>query len=272
MNQISCLVALCVFQLLSIRIVAQDPGDQAESIIIGEILSIYSEVLDEKREIYVALPRGYDTLSKKLPVIYVLDAEYRFELAKSIHSYFGITTRTPRAILIGVANPSQDTRVMNLLPNSYGGFADKFSTFISTELFPLVEDRFKANQDRTIIGHSHGGVFTLYTLLNNPDSFSRYIAIDPSLKHIYQEGDSGLDQNLEDKRLYLASSDVAYGYLEDVAADMQADFAVFKNKLIQSRDKHKLQFKIDHINDDHGNSYINGLSRGLRYVFNWRFE
>jgi predicted alpha/beta superfamily hydrolase len=115
-------------------------------------------------------------------------------------------------------------------------------------------------------------VFVVHTLLNNPTLFDSYIAIDPSLKHMYNEGDSLLNQNLNGKKLYLASSDIAYGYLEDVAADMQADFAVFKKYLYQSRESNNLSFKIDHINDDHGNSYIQGISRGVRYILNWRFE
>jgi len=67
-----------------------------------------------------------------------------------------------------------------------------------------------------------------------------------------------LNQELSNKKLYLASSDVGYGYLEDVAADMQADFAIIKNRLYQTRQKNKLTFKVDHILDDHGNSYIQG--------------
>ena len=211
-------------------------------------------MLNEERQIYIHLPQGYDTLTSRLPVIYVLDAEYRFGVAQSIQSYFNFTTKIPPAILVGIANPTKESRQRDYLPSSYGGQAQNFSKFISIELFTFIEKKFKANGKRYLAGHSHGGVFVVYTLLNNPDLFEGYIAIDPSLKHIYNENDTLMHQELSDKRLYLASSDVAYGYLEDVAADMQADFAIFKNRLYQSRDKNKLSFKIDHIYDDHGDS------------------
>jgi predicted alpha/beta superfamily hydrolase len=272
MTRLNFVLVGCLLFFSPKTLPAQTKKAHENPIVIGQIITLKSAVLNEQRQIYVSLPDGYDTLTSNLPVIYVLDAEYRFGIAQSIQSYFNITTRIPRAILIGIANPTKETRQRDYLPKAYGGEAEKFSKFLSEEVFEFVEQGYKASKKRYLAGHSHGGVFVVYTLLNKPDLFEGYIAIDPSLKHIYSDGDTLLNRELKDKRLYLASSDVAYGYLEDVAADMQADFAVFKNRLYQTREKNKLSFKIDHIDDDHGNSYIHGFSRGLRYVFNWRFE
>lgn len=266
-------IFVCSALLLSTSISFAQKKKVAESpLVIGHVVTMTSNVLKEQRQIYVSLPAGYDTLTSRLPVIYVLDAEYRFGIAQSIQAYFSITTRIPQAILIGIANPSRATRERDYLPGEYGGQAEKFSEFLFTEVFQYVEQSYKASQRRYLAGHSHGGVFVVYSLLNNPGMFDGYIATDPGLKHIYHEGDTLLNRDLNGKKLYLASSDVAYGYLEDVAADTQADFAIFKNRLYQTRATNKLTFKIDHIHDDHGNSYIQGFSRGLRYVFEWRFE
>ncbi|MFY0685663.1 MAG: hypothetical protein JXQ90_00785 [Cyclobacteriaceae bacterium] len=261
-----------IFLFFAIVSAGRAQVNQNRPIEIGQIKTIHSEILSEERQVYISVPAGYDTLNSNIPVIYILDAEYRFNIAQSIQSYFSITTRIPQAILVGIANPSHEARQRNYLPESYGGEAQNFSEFLKQELFSFIEQNYKANQKRYIAGHSHGGVFVVYTLLNNPNAFDGFIAIDPSLKHIYKDGDTLLNQKLSNKKLYLASSDVAYGYLEDVAADMQADFAIFKNRLYQTQEKNKLRFKIEHINDDHGNSYIQGYSRGVRYLFNWRFE
>ncbi len=272
MAKYNVILAACLVFASANALLAQHRKENVKAIEIGQINTIKSDVLNEERQIYIYLPPGYDTLTSRLPVIYVLDAEYRFGIAQSIQAYFNITTRIPQTILVGIANPTKESRQRDYLPPAYGGKAQNFSEFISKELFPFIEKNFKASQKRYLAGHSHGGVFAVYTLINNPNLFEGYIAIDPSLKHIYNESDSLLTRELGNKRLYLASSDVAYGYLEDVAADMQADFAIFKNHLYQSRERNKLNFKIDHIYDDHGNSYIQGFSRGLRYMFNWRFE
>jgi predicted alpha/beta superfamily hydrolase len=271
MTKIVLALFASAFLNFTITLSAQ-PKNKTQPIEIGQIHTLTSSILNETRQIYVSLPPGYDTITSKIPVIYVLDAEYRFGIAQSIQSYFNITTRIPKAILVGIANPKKETRQRDLLPTSYGGKAETFSRFLSEEVFALVEQKYKASQKRYLVGHSNGGVFVVYSLLNHSNQFEGYIAIDPSMKYIYNDGDTALNQALNNKKLYLASSDVAYGYMEDVAADMQADFAIFKNRLYQAREKNKLSFKIDHIHDDHGNAYIHGLSRGLRYIFDWRFE
>ena len=272
MRKLNLIFVAYLLFLSTSAVFAQHRKNKTDAIEIGHIVTIKSDILNEERQIYVSLPTGYDTLSSRLPVVYVLDAEYRFGIAQSIQSYFNITTRIPKAILIGIANPTKEARQRDYLPSSYGGEAQTFSRFLSEEVFALIEQRYKAGKKRYLAGHSHGGVFVIYTLLNNPNLFEGYLAVDPSLKHIYNDTDTLLSRKLNDKKLYLASSDVGYGYLEDVAADMQADFAIFKNHLYQTREKNKLSFKVDHIRDDHGNSYIQGFSRGLRYLFNWRFE
>ncbi|HEY1063343.1 MAG TPA: alpha/beta hydrolase-fold protein [Daejeonella sp.] len=272
MNKLIIIVTFCLTCISTHILQAQDVKAKNIAIETGQIITIKSTILGEERNLYISLPPGYDTINTKLPVIYVLDAEYRFGIAQSIQTYFNITTKIPPAILVGIANPTKEARSRDYLPQSYGGQAEKFSKFLSTELFQYIQKNYKANETRYLVGHSHGGVFAVYTLLNEPNLFEGYIAIDPSLKHIFKEGSNLLNRDLNGKRLYLASSDVAYGYLEDVASDMQADFAIFKNHLYQTRGMNKLAFKIDHINDDHGNSYIQGFSRGLRYLMNWRFE
>ena len=68
----------------------------------------------------------------------------------------------------------------DLVDEAKSGAAD-FSNFIEAGLIPYVENNYRATNYRTLIGHSYGGLFTIYTLLNHPYLFSNYLAIDPSL-------------------------------------------------------------------------------------------
>ena len=61
------------------------------------------------------------------------------------------------------------------------GKAANFSKFIETELIPFVEHKYPVTNFRSLIGHSYGGLFTIYTLINHSHLFSNYLAIDPSL-------------------------------------------------------------------------------------------
>lgn len=62
------------------------------------------------------------------------------------------------------------------------GGAAAFLRFIERQVRPRVEQLARTDARRqTLWGHSYGGLFVLYTLLNQPQAFTRYIAADPSL-------------------------------------------------------------------------------------------
>ena len=60
--------------------------------------------------------------------------------------------------------------------------AHLFVSFIKSQVIPMVESKFRANvHDRTLYGHSLGGLFGFYTMLNYPNTFQRIISLSPSL-------------------------------------------------------------------------------------------
>ena len=62
------------------------------------------------------------------------------------------------------------------------GRADAFLAFIDEELKPFLAARYPAAdlEDSALVGHSLGGLFAMHVLLTSPDSFDRYVALDPS--------------------------------------------------------------------------------------------
>jgi predicted alpha/beta superfamily hydrolase len=66
-------------------------------------------------------------------------------------------------------------------PATSGG-ADRFLQFIQQELVPLIETEYRIDTaDRTLMGHSWGGLFALYTLFHQPHLFQRYVISSPDL-------------------------------------------------------------------------------------------
>lgn len=62
------------------------------------------------------------------------------------------------------------------------GGADRFLSFIEEELKPEIERRYPVDRARqALFGHSLGGFFTLYALLEQPGAFRSYIAGSPSV-------------------------------------------------------------------------------------------
>ena len=53
---------------------------------------------------------------------------------------------------------------------------------MSDELIPWVDEHYRTEPAfRTLVGHSYGGLFALYALMNRPDAFQAYLAISPSM-------------------------------------------------------------------------------------------
>jgi uncharacterized protein len=144
--------------------------------------------------LHVQLPESYasgDSLS--YPVLYLTDAE-----AELIGMYTGIVAalrfarRVPELILVGIADGDMADhfrlRRFDYTPsvrppaNRPSGGAGAFLEFLRQEAIPFVEARYRADpSDRGIWGHSWGGLFAAYALLDSPDTFQRYLMSSPDL-------------------------------------------------------------------------------------------
>jgi predicted alpha/beta superfamily hydrolase len=157
----------------------------------GVLDSVYSESLKEYRKIYIQLPSGYHHGKKqKYPVAYILDGEIFLPTLIDVHYYYS-GGFMPEMVLVGISN--EKSRIRDLTTSTietlYGmpfnqenGKAGDFSKFIEKELIPFVENKYPVSDFRTLIGHSYGGLYTIYTLLKHPHVFNNYLAIDPSLE------------------------------------------------------------------------------------------
>lgn len=149
--------------------------------------SLFSEVLNEKRMLSILTPEEVEP-GQLLDVLYVTDAEMFEHYVAHILEFQHENNLAPSQLIVGIPNiweyPNL-TRERDLLPipnaeyyNS--GKADQFLTFIETELVPLINKKYPNNGQSTLLGHSFGGLFTLYAFLTKPNLFDSYIASDPS--------------------------------------------------------------------------------------------
>ena len=77
-------------------------------------------------------------------------------------------------------------------------------------MFPFIEQKYPAAKgERTIIGHSYGGLFAAFVLLTQPHLFNRYIIVSPSLwyanRSVIAMADSAVRTRMRaDARVFLA--------------------------------------------------------------------
>jgi predicted alpha/beta superfamily hydrolase len=62
------------------------------------------------------------------------------------------------------------------------GGGPKFRDFLERELIPWVDREYRTVPgDRTLVGHSYGGLFSSWVLVTKPELFQRYVVVSPSL-------------------------------------------------------------------------------------------
>ena len=167
---------------------AAAPAAQApEPVVIGETFQIESKVLAETRTYVVQTPDYYKTRTDAYPVLVLLDAENNFGYVSGAIHLLSANGRIPAMIVVGINNTDRSrdmtpARSSSATPwkGTVGG-ADKFLSFIADELLPTIDRNYRTRPYRVLIGHSFGGLFAVYTLLNRPEIFNGYVVTSPSL-------------------------------------------------------------------------------------------
>lgn len=174
-------------ELLTLQGTARDSA--ASIVALGTRFRIRSKVLNESREVIVSIPPDYQQAGARFPVLYVLDGGQNLLTTVSASRALASAGRMPPVIVVAIVNTQRDrdftpklVRTNELPPGvqSIGG-ADAFLRFLSTELVPAIDAKYRTQPMRTIIGHSLGGLLAMRALETMPNLFRAYLTIEPSL-------------------------------------------------------------------------------------------
>lgn len=158
---------------------------------LGITDEIQSVQLAEKRILNIYLPEGYDQdLKETYPVIYLLDgsANEDFIHIAGLVQYCTMIQVMPKSIVVGIANmdrkrdftfPTTVQKDLKDFPTT--GKSGKFIAFIEKDLQPYIQQKYRTNASRTIVGQSLGGLLATEVLLKKPELFNNYVIISPSL-------------------------------------------------------------------------------------------
>lgn len=183
-----------------------------------EVRMVQSLAIGQEYLISVALPFHYNEYPEKIyPVIYVLDGNLFFgmvtDMVRVMNVRVPFCNELPDAIVVGIGYPANGSlaeihaqwmhlRMRDFLPvrdegdekfiqehfpipnHIASGDAGHFLQFLHHELVPLIESDYRADgANRTVMGHSWGGLFALYALFHQPHLFQRYVVISPDLPY-----------------------------------------------------------------------------------------
>lgn len=266
--------------------VAQFNQNQEKQLVIGHVDSLYSDILQEQREIWIHLPEDFDS-RKQYPVIYILDASQHFYVITGMLKQL-TPWQIPKAIIVGITNTD---RTRDFTPTNVpfqrghksetSGGASNFMKFIEKELKPFITNKYPTENNNTLIGHSTGGLFVLYAFLYHENVFDNYLAIDPSLwwdkENLVKASQNQLNKgSRKDKSLYIAvANSIGEGMdtvkvrkdktvpTEQIRANLN-----FHDVLV--RNSEALNFTWEYFKDeDHGSIVVPAQYNGLRSVFSW---
>ena len=149
-------------------------------------------------EVRVYLPPGYHLDDRKYPALWITDNNLELIQGALIGDALGFS---PELIVVAVGAPPetnpaefQRRRSFDFIPEkslmgpmfapmpaeSIGG-APGFLDFLVNQLRPMLAGEYRMDlNDQGYAGHSGGGQFGLYVLLNKPESFDKYIISSPA--------------------------------------------------------------------------------------------
>lgn len=238
---------------------------------IGEQLTIESTVLGEQRSVIVGLPESYKATDIGYPVLYVLDGAAHFNYISGIVQFLATNEFIPEMIVIAVNNtdrnrdltpPSQAALDLQYVPTQGG--AANFQRFFAEELMPWVENNYRTQPYKLLMGHSFGGLFAIHTLTTRPDLFNAYIAISPSMQWNAQ----GLVEQAEQ---YFSTIEQLPASLYMTAGNEGAALLGGTRKLAGVLDEmapKDLLWQFDHLpQETHGSVPLRSAYQGLEFVF-----
>ena len=156
-----------------------------EPLVFGEQFELYSKLNDTNYKISVRLPDDYSTDSVDYPCLYLFYGEdKKFFVASGIAaSLFEATWQTPKMIIVGVTNMDwwRDLTPVPIAGREGTGGADKFHSFVVQDLFKTVDTNYRTSDQRIFMGHSFGGLFGVYSFIDNSDYFDDFLLISPSI-------------------------------------------------------------------------------------------
>ena len=243
------------------------PGSQTKKF-TSKIVSGQEYVLQ------ISLPAGYASSTKKYPVVYLMDSQWDFPLLTALYGQQYYDGFIPELIIVGITwggeHPKPDSlRARDYTPTNIkqmpqSGGADKFLSVIKDEVFPLIESNYRIDtNDKTLVGCSLGGLFTMYTLFTHSNMFNRYVAASPAFTW---------DNNVLNKYegQYHANNSNPPAKLFMCVGGVETSAPAFEKLASFLNNRHYTNLQIESKvleNTGHSRTKGEGYARGLQFVF-----
>lgn len=263
-----------------------------------EVKSLHSAIVGQDYELFISLPKSYNSGNTSYPVIIGLDAYTGFLITKGcVDAFTSLYPLMPEVILVGIGYGGDESnsmakwvagRTRDFTPeqNSWteefyekfitdrgyestdvqSGEAPLFLSFVQKELLPYINSNYRADsENKVLFGASFGGLFALYTLFHAPETFNKYFIESPSINYnndIALRYESEFAKNHSDLH---ADIFMCAGSLENPHS---ANVKKMDSLLISRNYRHMKLETVIFENENHISCAPAAISRGLIELFN----
>lgn len=249
-----------------------------------EVIHLESESNGVAYKLYVSYPRDINESDHDYPLIVSLDADYSFAIVRNIVEHLSDRRDTPPMVIVSIGyagsttmktyrmNRSRDYTPLFDPDDGYGpvfqehsGGAPAFLAFIRDEVLPLMNARYRAGGKRALVGHSYGGLFASWAMLEEPELFDGYIVVSPSLWYhdgwiFKQETEAFAERTRLDATAYFAVGDFEGG-------SMVPDLERYAGRL-EARKLDGFRIRGEVLSDEtHNSVFPRAVSNGIRMLW-----
>jgi hypothetical protein len=240
----------------------------------GEPYTLHSKILNEDRPYWVYLPPSYkptrNHAPQKYPVLYLTDGESSFPWACEVVQFMGDMLQIPELIVVAIPNTDRNR---DLTPTHDSGVASSgggplFENFLSQELAPEIDSKFRTAPYRILFGHSIGGALAADSFLRQTNGFQAYITVDPALwwdnAILLQRAKGFLPTTNSHAAIFIATANHSGEQPPNqIKGDSERFISILKEKAVPG-----LRFGYQYFDaEDHASSRLPGLHDGLRFIF-----
>lgn len=249
-----------------------------------EKLTISSTNTGQNYRMQILLPDNYSE-SNSYPVVYLLDGYFWFNDLGNEAIDLMSENQISDIVLVSIEyndypfSVSNAAKIDELRTNDLtypsdsnngeyqGGYGLEFYSFLKSELIPQIESQYSIDTNsRAIFGHSLGGYFTLFQMMNFEEDalFNNVVSISPSLWWA--------DLNLFEleQQLSVAGNDLPFnlylsiGNLEGVEMNVLSDEL---NSRLKNHSYPNLNLQFESYSAGHNESARIGFTNALKYLY-----
>ncbi|BAO56187.1 putative esterase [Nonlabens marinus S1-08] len=246
--------------------------------------------------IKVQLPITYQD-SIDYPVLYYLDAWWLEDSVVGAFTLLQGSRKVRAAILVGISTTGNEyefnkQRTRDYTPTPFemeklgfpmvifsqpkffeitrgnSGSSELFTSFLTNILFPFIDGTYNTDiKDRSILGHSLGGLFGIHNLSSAQPTFDNYISISPSLWWIkddnyYESLYRNFSNEVSKKKLFLC-----YGSSEGLLITTWTDKL---NEYLLTKGLPVDHFKfVKYPDEDHTSVLPESIYEGLEFLYGY---